>query len=101
VLPSGGEAITEVGISDSTGLGRSDFFENKPIATAPSIHFLARAEPCRACFSTPHLRIEFQFYNRVIIQGLVFRRYYDDSVKTEVVAEFEPGHFAAYYEVEK
>lgn len=31
--------------------------------------------------------------------GLVFRRYYDDSVKTEVVAEFEISHFAAYYEV--
>src|SRR5258706_16050602 len=53
-VPSGGDAITDVGISDSTALGKSLFFENKPIATAPSIHFLARAEPCRACFSMPH-----------------------------------------------
>lgn len=38
------------------------------------------------------------FNNKNRGEGLIFRRYYDDSAKTEVVAEFEPGHFAAYYE---
>lgn len=40
------------------------------------------------------------FNNKNRGEGLVFRRYYNDSVKTEVVAEFEQGHFAAYFEVD-
>lgn len=39
------------------------------------------------------------FNNKQRGEGLVFRRYYDDSVRTEIVAEFEQGHFSAYYEI--
>ena len=31
--------------------------------------------------------------------GLVFRRYYDDSVRTEKVAEFQPDHWLNYREI--
>lgn len=31
-------------------------------------------------------------------EGLVFRRYYDDDVRTYVVAEFEPGSFEYFKE---
>lgn len=47
-----------------------------------------------------HVTAHLVFNNKNRGEGLIFRRYYDDSVKTEVVAEFEPGHFAAYYEVD-
>lgn len=39
------------------------------------------------------------FNNKLRGEGLVFRRYYNDSVKTEIVAEFEPGYFAYYEEI--
>lgn len=46
-------------------------------------------------FVTAHL----VFNNANRGEGLVFRRYYDDSVKTEKVAEFQPGTFTFYEEV--
>lgn len=32
-------------------------------------------------------------------EGLVFRRYYDDSVRTEMVACFQPGHWLNYRDI--
>jgi hypothetical protein len=48
-------------------------------------------------FVTAHL----VFNNKDRGEGLVFRRYYEDSVRTEKVAEFEPGTFTFYEEVDQ
>lgn len=32
-------------------------------------------------------------------EGLIFRRYYDDSVRTEKVAEFQTGHWLNYRDI--
>ena len=39
------------------------------------------------------------FNNEERGEGLVFRRYYDDSVRTEKVAEFQPAIWAYFTEI--
>lgn len=45
------------------------------------------------------LQAHLVFNNEERGEGLVFRRYYDDSVRTEKVAEFQPATWAYYTEV--
>lgn len=45
------------------------------------------------------VRAHLVFNNDGRGEGLVFRRYYDDSVRTELVATFQPGYWLNYREV--
>lgn len=40
------------------------------------------------------------FNNKARGEGLIFRRYYDDSVRTEMVAEFQPDQWVNYREID-
>jgi hypothetical protein len=46
-----------------------------------------------------HIVAHLVFDNRSRGDGLIFRRYYDDNVRTEVVAMFQPDMWDSFYEV--
>lgn len=74
---------------------------DRRVTRAPLRHFVVeRVDPTNPGWrDQTRVTAHLVFNNKNRGEGLVFRRYYDDSVRTEMVAEFEPGHFAAYYEV--
>jgi hypothetical protein len=45
------------------------------------------------------LNAHLVFNNEDRGEGLVFRRYYEDSVRTEKVAEFQPATWAYFTEI--
>lgn len=53
---------------------------------------------CKVKYITVKAHLVFNNEDRG--EGLVFRRYYDDSVRTEKVAEFQSATWAYYNEVE-
>lgn len=72
--------------------------------TRPQLRtFLVRTKPIYSQDGTLLVQTEdhtvsahLVFNNEKRGEGIVFRRYYDDSVKTEIVAEFEIGSVLFY-----
>lgn len=78
-----------------------------PLARPPLRTFIVRTKPVYSQDGTVLVQTEdhtvtahLVFNNELRGEGIVFRRYYEDSTRTEKVAEFELGSVLFYKDVE-